>query len=516
MAAAWAGVGLAVLGVLVGTAGLMWAWRRGPVWVGVLAVGAGGLAGGVCLTACGVESGADVGRLPPGGQTLVGTVAGAPRYTNGVWRFVLAAEWHEEGARQEAVSGQVYVRLRSREQVERGQRWRLTGKLRAPREATNPGVRSEAQRLASLGVSAVMSVGAQELAEPLGQGELGTVAAHAYAAQRRALGVLERYVSGPYREVTAAVAASVIFGVHAAPPPAEISDLFRRAGTIHLLVVSGAIVSMVFGMVFLPGVLGAEWRRIRLERQFEWPVSGRGRIRLRPGIWAAVIAMLVVTYYAVLTEGGQAVARAAIMGVIIGVALALRHVPKVAREQGLNVDRYTVLAAAGMGILAVRPEALFQPGLQLSFAAVWAILFLTPKVEWLVGWLPRWVGLTVVGTTAAQLATFPILAWHYGQAPVAGFAANLLAVPLAGAVLAAGLATCALGVTVPWAAPAAGWVTGVCTRWMVCVSGAFGSLPGASVEVGRPSWLVVVLWFGGMVALGWGLGRVRERMRSLD
>jgi len=69
------------------------------------------------------------------------------------------------------------------------------------------------------------------------------------------------------------------------------------------------------------------------------------------------------------------------------------------------------------------------------------------------------------------------------------------------------MATCGLGVVAPWLAPLAGWVCGLATRWMVWVSGAFGSLPGASVEVGRPSFVAVIVWYGGMVLLGCALGR---------
>ena len=501
-AAVWAWAALAA-----GFAGV-WVWRRRREWVGAAVAAGAGLAGGLVWLACAVPGARAVERLPEGGQTLVGTVAAAPRFRDGVWRFVMAAERHEGGSGAESVSGRVYVRLSSCERVARGERWRLTGKLRRLRGATNPGGRSEKARMGSLGVSGVLTVGAEELAERAGPGDFGRVARHAYAAQTAALGTLSRYVSGPYRETTAAVAASVIFGVHATPPPREITEMFRRAGTIHLLVVSGAMVSMVFGMVFLPGALGAGWRRLRVERQFQWTAyGGRGRIRLYPGLWAAVVGMVVVTYYAILTEGGQAVVRAAVMGVFVALALALRRVPAVAREQGLNVDRYTLLAAAALAILVVHPGALFQAGFQLSFAAVWAILYLVPKAMWLVGWLPKWLGYTVVGTLAAQLATFPILAYHYGQAPIAGFGANLFAIPLAGVVLVSGMATCGLGVVAPWLAPLAGWVCGLATRWMVWVSGAFGSLPGASVEVGRPSFVAVIVWYGGMVLLGCALGR---------
>jgi competence protein ComEC len=360
-----------------------------------------------------------------------------------------------------------------------------------------------------LGVSAVLTVGSGELAEPLGAGDLGLIARHAFAAQQSALNALRRYIGGPASETTATTAASVIFGVHATPPPSEITEAFRRSGTIHLLVVSGAVVSMVFGMVFLPGALGARWRRLYVERQSGWPISYRGRVRLHPGLWAAVIAMLVVTYYSVLTEGGQAVARAAVMGVLAALALVLRRAPRVAREHGLSIDHFTLLAAAALVVLVASPRALFQPGFQLSFAAVAAILYLTPKAMWLVRWLPRWLGYIIAGTLAAQLATFPILVWHFGQAPLAGFGANLLAIPLAAVVLAGGMATCALAVLAPWAAPAAGWATGLATRWLVWVSGAFASLPWASVSVPRPNAAVVVVWYLALI----GLGRLADRSR---
>ncbi len=116
----------------------------------------------------------------------------------------------------------------------------------------------------------------------------------------------------------------------------------------------------------------------------------------------------------------------------------------------------------------------------------------------------------MVGTVAAQLATFPILVWHYGQAPVAGFGANLLAIPLAAVVLASGMGTCALGVLAPPLASVPGWLAGASTRCLVWVSGAFASLPWASVEVARPSPFALIGWFSGLVALGWGLGRLGE------
>jgi hypothetical protein len=99
--------------------------------------------------------------------------------------------------------------------------------------------------------------------------------------------------------------------------------------------------------------------------------------------------------------------------------------------------------------------------------------------------------------------------WHFGQAPIAGFGANLLAIPLAGVVLAAGMATCGLAVVAPWAAPVAGWATGLSTRWLVWVSSAFASLPWASIQVARPSIVTVAAWYVGLVGVGTVLGKRR-------
>ena len=149
----------------------VWVLLRGARWAGSAALAAAAAAGGMVYLFSGTLPGVDVSHLPVGGQTLIGTVAGAPRYAEGLWRFVLDAESHEEGPRSEPVTGRLYVRLKSSQPVERGQRWRLTGKLRALREERNPGQRSEAARLASLEVTGVFTVGAEELASAAGLDE---------------------------------------------------------------------------------------------------------------------------------------------------------------------------------------------------------------------------------------------------------------------------------------------------------------------------------------------------------
>ncbi len=520
---AWALAWVAGMGAVVGIFLILRERRVMSSWIAALGAVATGV---VVFLVTQSPPGSDISHLPQGGQTLIGTVANAPRRSGSWQTFVLKAESHTRvginsprsdihvtTSDTDQVSGRLLVILQSSLPVRRGERWRLTGQLRPLRRASNPGQRGEDVRLASLGVTGVLTVGSEELGVCLGDGKLNPISRHAYAAQRRALKSLEKYMPGPYGGLGARIAASVVFGIHAAPPPREISAVFRQAGTIHLLVVSGAMVSIVFGLVFLPGMLGLRWRRALEEHNSGWPVTGRGRVSLRPGATAALLGIIAVTYYAVLTEGGQAVLRAAVMGVLIALGLLLRRTPQVARAHGLNIDSYTLVAAAALVVLVVEPKSLFQAGFQLSFAAVLSILYLTPKLTWALGWLPHSAGQLVGGTIAAQLGTFPLLAWHFGQAPVAGFGANLLAVPLAGVVLAGAMGTCAAGTAAPWLAAKAGWVTGMAARGLVWISSAFAGLPGAVVEM-RPGLGWVLACYGAIVLAGLGLDHLRERLQQ--
>jgi len=487
---------------------------RRRLWLGIVALSLAAAAGALLSRATGIPAPGSVALLPEGGQTIVGTVASAPAYRDGVWRFLLSAEAHEEGGSQQPVGGTCYVRLHSTQRVARGQRWRLTGRLRHSTGPRNPGGRSEADLLTTLGADAMLSAH-RVLAQPLGSGHLGRLSRHAFLAQQLALRALQRHVGQPYPDLTAAVAGSVVFGVHAAPPPEEVADDFRHAGTMHLLVVSGSMVSLVFGMVFLPGAMRARAQRWR-QRQgvnpgANQPSSGRGQIRRRPGPWAAVIAAAIVVYYAIITEGGQAVWRAAIAALLVSLSFSLRRVPAVAKHHPLTPDRYTLLAAAAIIILALQPAALFSASFQLTFAAVLGLLYLTPAVQPLLSPLFYRLALPALGTVAAQLAVFPVMTWHFQYAPVAGFVANLAAVPLAAVILAAGLLTCALDPILPALAVIPGWITGWATRGLIWVSSGVATLSWSSPEMGRPAVWMMMLWYAALASLGWMLVRARAR-----
>ena len=132
------------------------------------------------------------------------------------------------------------------------------------------------------------------------------------------------------------------------------------------------------------------------------------------------------------------------------------------------------LALAALIILALRPEALYSPGFQMSFAATIALVsvfdFITRR-----GWGPSGLVLNyitgaVVSSVVAGLATAPIAAIHFNQISQIGYIANLLAVPVM-ALVVAPAAFIALALSPLHLAPVGFWFVDLGLTWIQFVVG---------------------------------------------
>ncbi|MEE9279816.1 MAG: DNA internalization-related competence protein ComEC/Rec2, partial [Myxococcota bacterium] len=183
-----------------------------------------------------------------------------------------------------------------------------------------------------------------------------------------------------------------------------VRDAFSRAGMSHLLAVSGLHVGWVFAVVrFLGGRLLGSLPSLAVLRRAGSLSTGMG----------AVCAL----GYALLTGPGIPALRAAAMAFAGTLAIV----------SGRPATAWSGLALAALVVLALEPAALFGPAFQLSFAAVAGIALWRPERG-------AWLGLLHC-TLAAVLATAPFVAQLGGPLPSAGWLANLIAVPLFGAVL---------------------------------------------------------------------------------
>lgn len=266
----------------------------------------------------------------------------------------------------------------------------------------------------------------------------------------------------------------------------------RVSNLAHLLAISGLHMGLLSGFVFAA-------LRLALAA-----LPGLG-LRLPAKKLAAALALAVAAAYLGLSGGNIATERAFVM---VAVALAAVMLDR-------RVISLRAVALAAVIVLALRPEALLGPGFQMSFAATTALVAVFGALrarEISLG--PRWlrpVAAVIISSAVAGLATAPVAAAHFNQIAHYGLVANLLSVPLMGALVmpAAVLAVCLLPLGLDGLAFAAmglglKWILGV-AHWVAALDGARGTVvsPGPAVLplLGLGA-LVLMLWRGRMRMAG--------------
>ena len=237
----------------------------------------------------------------------------------------------------------------------------------------------------------------------------------------------------------AALARGLIIGDDRDQPPAMI-DRFRRSGLSHLTAVSGQNVALVLAAA--------------------GPLLRRARAGPRLALSLALIG-----WFVVLTRAEPSVLRAGAMAGLSAVGFAL----------GREREPPRLLAVAVIGLLLVDPLLVHSVGFWLSVGATAGVTVVGPVLARRLRFLgPLAVPLGVTLGAQAGVALPSLLV--FGRLPLAGTAANLAAVPVAGFVMLYGLPASLLAGAV---APVRGIVmlpveTGV--RWVDRVAAAAAGL----------------------------------------
>ncbi len=338
----------------------------------------------------------------------------------------------------------------------------LVARVRAPREADAAGGFDEAAYLRRHGMHVVLRA---ERFDVVGRrGGLGGV-----ADQVRSFlaGSIAPGLAGERRALVAGVVLGEDEGLDA-----ELLDRFRASGLYHLLAVSGQNVAyVVAGMLVLAWLAGV------------------------PRAAALACALVAILAYVLAVGWQPSVVRA-------GVAGGLACLAWLSARAG---DRWYFMLVGGAVLLAWNPYALFDPGFQLSFAAVAAIFVLVPRMErWLEGYpVPRVVVALVAVSTACAAVTAPILWIHFCAVPLLSVLANALAAPVVGPILGLGLLAAAVQPVLPGAALALGWVNGWLVAYLAWCARLVGGLPFAQLSspgalaaiAGVPAFLLAVRRF---------------------
>ncbi|MEM1374277.1 MAG: ComEC/Rec2 family competence protein [Pseudomonadota bacterium] len=295
---------------------------------------------------------------------------------------------------------------------------------------------------------------------------------------------IQKAMPGP----AGAVAAAVTTGDRSAMDEEVVVSL-RRSNLAHLLAISGLHMGLLTGFVFSLARLALVLHPVSA---LTWPTR---KI-------AAAVALIAGAAYLALSGGAVATERAFIMAAVVFGAVIL----------GRRALTLRAVAVAALIVLTLQPEALLGPGFQMSFAATTALVV---TFRWLSAremfGLPRWLhplASVIISSAVAGAATAPFAAAHFNIVSHYGLVANLLSVPVMGAVVMPAAVLAALLAPLGLAGPAL-WVMEKGLDWILLVAREVSTLEGAVGRVPAPgSDVLPLLTLGALLVILWQ-GRLR-------
>lgn len=279
-------------------------------------------------------------------------------------------------------------------------------------------------------------------------------------------------------------AAALVTG-HQAFVPQSLIDEMRDSGLAHILSISGVHMAVVGGFVFFG---------------LRWCMAAVPWLALRVPIKkvAAGISIVAVALYLAISGTPAPAVRAAVVAWVAFIAILLDR-----RALSLRA-----LAIAAFIVILLTPEAVIQPGFQMSFCATAALLALSeahqaPIREISVPWWVRAFQKTVQGlwlsillSLVATLATTPFSIAYFNRFSVYGLVSNLFEAPITTFIVMPGLAIGAvlsgtpLGPLALRIAAGGLWLIARVAEWTAGLKGAVVTWPGA------PDFVLVLSFMG--------------------
>lgn len=251
----------------------------------------------------------------------------------------------------------------------------------------------------------------------------------------------------------------------------DLQGAFSASGAMHVLAVSGLHVGIIYAIILLV------FKKLRVDQR-------KGRW------WIATISILALWCYAFLTGLSPSVLRAVTMFSFIALAKA----------RNCNSNIYNTLAASAFILLWYNPYLIMSVGFQLSYLAVFGIVYLQPKLYQLLNVnnyvLDKVWAITCV-SLAAQLATAPLSMLYFHQFPTYFLISNLFIIPAAFAMLIMGLLMLVFS-SVPLAGEGLGWLIECFVQVVNTLVFFVRDLPGSTLEGIRittgETWLVYAVF----------------------
>lgn len=400
----------------------------------------------------------------------------------------------ESDRRWEPVDGGVTFTVSGEAGPARAGEWRAgrvieTGAtFRRPARYLNDGVPDAERELALDGTTLFGSVKSALLIDVVARGS--RFSEWAAIVRARVRSAVARWVL-PHDMTAGAIVTAVLIGDRTGLPE-DITDRLQRAGTYHVIAISGGNIAVLAGLVL--GLLA---------------LSGLpGRIR-------ASMAITLLIVYAETATAGPSVWRATTMAVVYLAARLLDH--RTPPWQAIT------LAAGVMAVIA--PLDVTTAGFVLTFGATGALLESARVIQMKALTLASrptsqqcksgryatrlaeggrrfamWTLASVGASIAIELALLPVAAASFSRVTVAGPLLNLIAVPLMAVAQISGLVVAAFD-RWPFVAQAAGWIASASAAGIVESARLVDAVPAFAWRVPPPGITLLAVYYGSLLVV---------------
>lgn len=222
---------------------------------------------------------------------------------------------------------------------------------------------------------------------------------------------LDKQISVLHAPGTAAMLKGLLIGDRS-----EISDdintQFINSGVMHVIAISGQHVAYILIIFIL--------------------LFGRFNIYIR-----SLFTVFGLIFFLLVTGACPSVFRAVVMAFVVIAGYVWNR----------SVNPFNAVAVSAIILIAIEPNTLFDPGFQLSYAAVLGMLtfgsFFSEKIIALniKSSALKWLFILISVSLAAQIGTLPLTLYYFGKLSLIGLLANIIIVPLSGFIISIGIFT---------------------------------------------------------------------------
>ncbi len=369
------------------------------------------------------------------------------------------------------VNGITWVTVYGKEERFRyGDELVLGGELTPPRAPSNPGGFNYREYLRRQKVYSTIKVEKTDVVHLLGSNRANPVVYKVFGFKD----ITRKIVSSNIPKEEASILAGILLGDRE-DIPVEMMDEFIKTGTIHILAISGLNVGLVAFIIL------AFFKLLRIPRRTRY-----------------FLAIVFLIIYCIMTGGRPSVVRATLMASVLLFGLVIDR----------DADVMNSLAISALILLFVNPFYLFDPGFQLSFLTVIAIVMLTPKLEGFIkmdtpeGMVESWhfktkrfIVKSISVSLSAWLGIIPLIAYYSNTFSPITVLINLILIPLVTLATAIGFTLLISGIVSITLAKIFGAACWLSLVGLTKVVSSFSNMPFSSWRVSTPSILFILCYY---------------------